>query len=244
MNIIIHKNKFGDRDYFVCLPASYLHGDKRYPVVYVQDGDRLLPVLEDMFDSANGTIAENGREHIIVGVIPQNRLDDYTPWPASALTDGVPAFGGLGEQYLDFLANGLKPYIDDVYRTLPDPVNTCILGVSLGGLISLYAIYKQACFGCAVSISGSLWYPSLIDFMQKHAPCSTASRVLLLSGRMEGAGDPPPLHHSVQCVQQVQLILEQQLFDRDIPLIWDDGGHMDNLHLRFKKALQWIGEVN
>lgn len=243
MNVVIHKNKFKDREYFVCLPASYLHGDKRYPVVYAQDGDRLLPVLEDMFDSATGTIEENGREHIIVGVIPQSRLNEYTPWPAPALTDGVPAFGGWGEQYLDFLANDLKPYIDNAYRTLPDPVNTCILGVSLGGLISLYAIYKQVCFGCAVSISGSLWYPSLIDFMQNHAPCSTVSRVLLLSGRLEGAGEPPPLRHSIQCVQRARLILEQQFVDRDIPLIWDDGDHMDNLHLRLKKAFQWIGEV-
>lgn len=244
MSIVIHKNKFDDRDYFVCLPASYLHGEKRYPVVYVQDGDRLLPVLEDMLDSANGKREGSGREHIIVGVIPRNRLDDYTPWPVPALADGAPAFGGLGEQYLDFLANDLKPYIDGTYRTLPEPVNTCILGVSLGGLISLYAIYKQACFGCAVSVSGSLWYPGLIDFMENHAPCSSAVRVLLLSGRMEGACDPQPLRHSVRCVQRAQLILEQQLFARGIPLIWDDGDHMDNLHLRFKRALQWVCEVN
>lgn len=243
MNLVIHKNKLEDRDYFVCLPASYLYGNKRYPVVYAQDGDRLLPVLEELFDSANG-IKEDGREHIIVGVTPRNRLDDYTPWPAPALTDSVSAFGGLGEQYLDFLANDLKPYIDDVYRTLPDPVNTSILGVSLGGLISLYALYKQVCFGCAVSVSGSLWYPSLIDFMQNHAPCSSVSRVLLLSGRREGACEPPPLQHSIQCVQRARLILEQQLFDRDIPLIWDEGNHRDNLHLRLKKALQWIHEVN
>lgn len=243
MNMVIHKNKFAEREYFVCLPASYLRGDKRYPVVYVQDGNRLLPVLENMFDIATGTIAENGREHIIVGVTPRNRLNDYTPWPAPALADGKPAFGGLGEQYLDFLAHDLKPYIDDAYRTLPDPINTCILGVSLGGLISLYAIYKQVCFGCAVSISGSVWYPGLIDFMQNHAPCSTASRLLLLSGRIEGAGEPPPLCHTVPCVQRVQLILKQQLFDHDIPLIWDNGDHMDNLHLRFKKALQWIGHT-
>lgn len=244
MNIVIHKDKFEDWDYFVCLPASYLHGDKRYPVVYVQDGDRLLPVLEELFDSVNDTMEENGREYIIAGVIPRNRLDDYTPWPAPAFTAGVPAFGGLGEQYLDFLANDFKPYIDDVYRTLPDSVNTYILGVSLGGLISLYAIYKQACFGRAVSISGSLWYPGFIDFMRNHAPCSADSHALLLSGRMEGACGPPVLRQSVQCAQQAQHILEQQLFNRDIPLIWDDGGHMDNLQLRLKRALQWIGQVN
>lgn len=241
--MVIHQNKLADWDYFVFLPASYQQGARRYPVLYVQDGDRLLPALKELFDSANDAIEEERREHIIVGITPQNRSDNYTPWPASALTDGIPAFGGLGDQYLDFLANALKPSIDDLYRTLPDPVNNSILGVSLGGLISLYAIYKQDCFGCAVSISGSLWYPGLIDFMQKNKPCSTVSRVLLLSGRGEGDCGPPAVRQSVECVQRAQLILEQQLFDRNIPLIWDDGGHMDNFHWRLKQALQWIGEA-
>lgn len=234
MDMTVHRSIYENREYYVCLPASYMYGDKHYPVVYVQDGDRLFPILEELLN----TDAAGLPEHIIVGVVPQNRGDDYTPWPAPAVMDGAPAFGGLGDQYLQFLANGLKPHIDAGYRTLPGPLDTALIGVSLGGLISLYAIYRQDCFGCAVSISGSLWYPGFVSFMQSSIPRNADTRVLFLSGRGEGAGDPPPLRHSLKCLRRAHLILEKQI-PHNVPIIWDDGGHMDNLRLRFEKGLQW-----
>lgn len=236
----IHRDTYQGREYYVYLPASYMQGDARYPVVYAQDGDRIFPMLEDLLAAMHSKDAGGLREHIIVGVVPRNRSDEYTPWPAPAIMDGMPSFGGLGDRYLQFLSNGLKPRIDAAYRTLPAPADTSIIGVSLGGLISLYAIYRQDCFGCAASISGSFWYPGFVSFMQNHVPCSTAVRVLLLSGRAEGAGDPPPLRHSVKCLNRAHLVLQKQLPRQDIPLIWDDGGHMDNQNLRLGSTLQWV----
>lgn len=212
----------------------------RYPVIYVQDGDRAFPMLEALLAAMGGKDAGSFREHIIVGVVPINRNDDYTPWPTSVAIDGMPPFGGMGDLYLQFLTTKLKPHIDSVYRTLPAPSDTSIIGVSLGGLISLYAIYKQSCFGRAASISGSFWYPGFVSFMRSHAPCNNVAGVLLISGSMEGAGDPPPLHHSVKCLRRAHLLLKKQLPYQDVTLIWDDGGHIDNVNLRFKKALQWI----
>lgn len=240
LRMTIRRDTCEGREYYVCLPVSYTQGNERYPVIYVQDGDRLLPVLEKLLDTGHGKDAGRLCEHIVVGVVPQNRTDDYTPWPAPALTDGMPAFGGLGDQYLEFLAKSLKPHIDAAYRTLPEPAATSTIGVSLGGLISLYAIYRQDCFGCAASISGSFWYPGFVSFMQNHIPCNSAVRVLLLSGRMEGAADPPPLHQSVKCLKRAHLVLKKQIPQHEVPIIWDDGGHMDNLNLRFGKALQWV----
>lgn len=242
MSIIIQKGVFEHRNYFVCLPESYLQGNESYPVIYVQDGDRLLPILEDMLTmvAGNKNKTEIFREHVIVGLISENRLDNYTPWSAPAIMNGLPDFGGMGDKYLDFLANSFKPYIDNIYRTLSGFSDTSIMGVSLGGLISLYAIYRQECFGLVVSISGSLWYPGFVHFMQNNTPCRDDVRVLLLSGRNEGADAPPPLHNSVNCLKQAHLLLKEQLPHHDIPIIWDDGDHADNLTLRFKKALQWV----
>ncbi len=238
MRISIQRNSYDGREYYVCLPTSYEEGDTRYPVVYVQDGDRILPVLEKLFDTMNDRNTDLCK-FIVVGILPQSRNNEYTPWPAPALLEGAPAFGGLGDQYLEFLAKDLKPHIDASYRTLPEPAYTSIIGVSLSGLISLYAIYRQDCFGRVASISGSFWYPGFISFMQKHAPCSSAVRVLLLSGRIEGIDDPPPLRHAVKCQQQAHSVLKKQISHNDVPIIWDDGGHMDYLNQRFEKALQW-----
>lgn len=54
------------------------------------------------------------------------------------------------DSHLKFLVNGLKPFINSIYRTLPDQPNTFVMGSSMGGLISLYALtdYPQV-FGGA-----------------------------------------------------------------------------------------------
>lgn len=235
MSIVIYRDALEGWNYYVCLPESCLLEDRRCPVAYVQDGDRFLPVLEDMLTT--GKIKEF--KHIIVGITPQNRLNDYTPWPSPGL-DGMQAFGGAGDMYLQFLADCLKPRIDALYPALPGPSDTSIIGASLGGLISLYALYRQNCFGHIVSISGSMWYPGFVNFMQNSVPCRSHTQVLLLSGRMESSGVPLPLRNSVKCLQQAHLILKKQLPLYDIPLLWDNGSHADGLVPRFEKALQWI----
>ena len=44
---------------------------------------------------------------ILVGLIPENRLDDFTPWQASALKEGVPDFGGKIDAYHQKLFQGI-----------------------------------------------------------------------------------------------------------------------------------------
>ena len=70
------------------------------------------------------------------------RLDEYSPWRN-------PQYGGgQGEQYVDFLTQTLKPYIDGNYRTRPDRANTGVAGSSMGGLIATYAAARYpAVFG-------------------------------------------------------------------------------------------------
>ena len=58
------------------------------------------------------------------------------------------------DDYLRFLTKELKPYIDAHYSTSKDPEDTFIMGSSMGGLISLYAIceYPEV-FGGAACLS-------------------------------------------------------------------------------------------
>ena len=44
------------------------------------------------------------------------------------------------DNYLKFIVKELKPFIDKKYSTLPDMENTVVMGSSMGGLISMYAI--------------------------------------------------------------------------------------------------------
>jgi len=73
-----------------------------------------------------------------------------------------------GDEYLAFIVETLKPYIDTTYRTLPDRENTGIMGSSLGGLISTYgAIKYQDVFSRSGPFSPAYWInnDSIWDFI-------------------------------------------------------------------------------
>ncbi len=104
------------------------------------------------------------------------------PYEAPALQKHHPLIleraGGppLSDAYLQFLVEELKPFIDKRYRTLPDQQNTFVMGSSMGGLISLYAIseYPQVFGGAGcVSTHWSAGREELVDEMARRLPRSS-----------------------------------------------------------------------
>ena len=81
------------------------------------------------------------------------RFHEYIPFPAPDLPDVQ------GDEYVAFIADTLKPIIDRDFRTLTDAASTGIAGSSLGGLISLYAFFREPLvFGFAGVMSPALWF--------------------------------------------------------------------------------------
>jgi predicted alpha/beta superfamily hydrolase len=100
-------------------------------------------------------------DELIVVAIDQNpeeRMNEYCPWEIGEYSTKhfgqVDLPGGKGKDYVDFIINDLKPFIDQKYRTLND--QNSIAGISLGGLISVYAAcsYPQV-FHKATAISSA-----------------------------------------------------------------------------------------
>ena len=71
------------------------------------------------------------KEIIVIGIEHgnENRIDELTPFPNTKYG------GGKGDDYLLFIKNTLKPYIDITYRTKPKAINTTIFGSSLGSSV-------------------------------------------------------------------------------------------------------------
>lgn len=131
----------------VWLPPGYdADRDNRYPVVYAHDGQNLfdpttayIGVDWGLHEALEGLIQQGqARPAILVGIWnTAERVSEYLPRRAlpRVWRDSV-----ASDHYLRFLAMELKPFIDDAYRTLPAAHDTFILGSSMGGLISLYAL--------------------------------------------------------------------------------------------------------
>ena len=128
----------------ILLPPSYSQNPlKRYPVLYMHDGQNLLrgprppsPASSWQVDETANALVDNGQmdEVIVVGIdnTGPNRIYEYTP-----CCD--PTFGGGARTSTSASSlESVKPWVDQSYRTLPSSENTAMMGSSLGGLVSFY----------------------------------------------------------------------------------------------------------
>jgi len=179
------------RDVDVYLPPSYdPAGRRRYPVVYMQDGQNLSDPAAAFaatweLDAALADLAERGIEPIVVGVhnVADQRLVEYSPFPDRKHG------GGDAARYLAFLVDTLKPRIDRAFRTARDARRTATFGSSMGGLFSLFAVLTRPdVFALAGIMSPSLWFARdrLFDFVE--AARLPRGRLYLDVGTAEGAG--------------------------------------------------------
>ena len=172
----------------VYLPPSYEAATKRYPVLYMHDG-------QNLFDDATSFAGEWGvdetmnelartkqLELIVVGIDHGDgkRMTELNPWDNDK-------FGkGEGRDYLRFVVGIVKPYVDAHYRTLPDRAHTAMLGSSMGGLISHFAMYEYANVFSRIGLfSPSYWIaPEVREFTRTHA-LAPGTRLWFYAGSME-----------------------------------------------------------
>ncbi|WP_418559283.1 alpha/beta hydrolase-fold protein, partial [Hominenteromicrobium sp.] len=94
---------------------------------------------------------------------------DFTPWEAEPIWPGEP-FSGGGEAYLKFLTDTALPYLEERFGAPTEPENCALLGYSLGGLFALWTLTKTEKFGAGASLSGSLWYPQFLKYLENCPP--------------------------------------------------------------------------
>ena len=171
------------------LPGDYDDTSHNYPVLYMHDGQNLFSASESFageweVDEALTYFEEQGYSGAIVVAVDNGpyRISEYTPWA------NTQHGGGEGEQYMKFIVNTLKPYVDQNYRTLVDRENTGIMGSSLGGLISHYGAMKyQSVFSKAGVFSPSFWFTDdIYDFTYEQGH-QEAMRFYFLAGGQESS---------------------------------------------------------
>jgi predicted alpha/beta superfamily hydrolase len=169
-------------------------------VIYMHDA-------QNLFDDATSYAGEwgidetldafartRGFEAIVVGIDhgDAERVRELSPWTN-------PRYGpAAGEQYMAFVVDVVKPFIDARYRTRPDRENTAIAGSSMGGLVSHYALlrYPQV-FGKAAIFSPSYWYSDAVYTQTLAHPWPAGTRAYFYIGGREGDESVPDLRRMV-----------------------------------------------
>ena len=198
-----------ERDVVVWLPEGYQTGDS-CDVLYMHDGQMLFDAtttwnrqewyVDEMMDSL--IKAGKIRPCIVVGIYnTSDRLTEYYPDKTvqhvaeadrkKAKTDKL-----AGDAYLKFIVEELKPFIDDRYHPLTGREHTFMMGSSMGGLISLYALceYPQvfggvACLSSHLSMAllpdgfdGKPWAAGFRDYVGQHLPEANGSLIYMDHG--------------------------------------------------------------
>lgn len=170
---------------WIYLPINYKATKKKYPVIYMHDGQNLFDAktsfvgewnVDEKLDSLKAQVIVVGIEHG-----NEKRIEELTPYKNSKYG------GGNADKYLEFIVKTLKPEIDSKYRTKSNSRNTAIMGSSLGGLASFYAVLKYPnVFGKAGIFSPSFWFnqKEIIELTEKSPKLKT--KIYFLCGDNEG----------------------------------------------------------
>lgn len=187
------------RDVQVYLPPGYeLERSRRYPVLYLQDGQNVFETGDMgvgwlVNETADALIEADRIEPLIVVAVANTdaRRDEYTPTAIEwKVADGpISKGGGKANLYGRFLIEELKPFIDRTYRTRPDAASTALGGASLGGLVSVWlALQHPGVFGSVLAVSPTVWWDNSVILTKIAAlPRTAPVRFWVDIGTLEGA---------------------------------------------------------
>lgn len=211
----------------VWLPPQYTEdSDTRFPVLYMHDGQNLFEP-EKAYTGITWGVAEAITKLSTEGVIDpvivvgiwntENRVGDYLPkkpfdtWKGELLIKLAklrrPKFDVklVADQYLQLLVEVIKPMIDSTYRTKTDAAHTAVMGSSMGGLISLYALCEYpAVFGGAgcVSTHWPIVKPVIRPYLETQLPSPQAHKIYFDHGTIDLDAKYPRLQRKVDSLMR------------------------------------------
>lgn len=151
-----------ERTIVVRLPEGYEKNTRKYPVLYVLDGEYFFQQAISAVQFLSELGYDRGQhripELIVVGIVNVDRDRDYTPTHAPVQSDGRLSFptSGGAEAFQEFLENEVFPLVESRYRAHPDRT---LSGWSLGGLFTVHTFLENpSLFSRYLAISPSMWW--------------------------------------------------------------------------------------
>lgn len=161
---------------------------------------------------------------------------DMVPWDSPpAFKNAEPCTGGA-DDYLRLLTREIIPTAE---KELPGvPSWRGIAGYSLAGLFALYAIYRTDLFSRIGSMSGSLWFPGMKDYIFSHESKRWPDCVYFSLGDKESKTRNPILRSVRQSTEEIQAFYQDKGIDTVFQL--NPGNHYDHAAERTSAGIAWM----
>lgn len=197
---ILHENR---TIYIHCPKTDSDNINKRFPVLYLLDGESHFDMLSQYADYLGRWDVKAIPQMIVVGIVNTKRTRDLTPTvsiinyfgkPDTAATSWMKPSGG-NEEFLQFIHEELMPYVDANYKTQSYKV---LAGHSFGGIASINCLLTHpAMFDAYIAISPSFWWDR--EYILKLADKTLQkgnelNKALFYSDAGEGISDSSTFH--------------------------------------------------
>ena len=210
--------------------------NKNVTIYYREYKENKLPVIilntygEDGEDIWSKTKENN---YILVTISNLDWNNNLSPWP-------IENFNGNADDYIKILENIIIPRIDEMIdKELKLNIKNHIIGgYSLAGLFAIYSLYKTYLFKSAISCSGSLWYPDLIDYIKSNEMIKTPDKIYFSLGNKESKTK----NELMSKVEENTKYIERYYKEKKIETIYEEneGNHFKDVIERIVKGINWI----
>ena len=229
------------RRIWIYLPKDYETSHKKYDVMYLQDAQNLFDDATSyagewqVDETLNKIFEKTGKSLIVVGIDNggEKRIEELSPYKNAKYG------GGNGDNYVKFIVENLKPFIDKNYRTKPQRKYTTIGGSSLGALISVYAAVKYPeTFGKVLAFSSAFWFNAkeLNEFISSSKVNLKQQKYYFIQGK----------HEDEDMEEQTNRVIEnlksKNVKPKNIFLKIDEDGKHNEMYWRreFEGAVLWL----
>ena len=200
------------------------------PVIYLntfeKEGEQVLYVLR-----------EGGcPPFTLVSVSNLNWNYDMSPWEVPPVFKNAEPCTGGADDYLKLLIDRIVPEAEKEIKG--SVLWRGIAGYSLAGLFALYSLYQTDLFSRAASMSGSLWYPGITEYISSHTMKKVPDCLYFSLGNKEARTRNPYM----KSVQENTKKIEEYYRGKGISTVFqlNPGNHYKDAEKRTAAGIRWL----
>lgn len=202
------------------------------PVIYLNtfagEGEQVLRLLRD----------DGCPPFTLVSVSSLDWNHDMSPWEIPPVFKNADPCTGGADDYLRILIERIVPEAEKEIKGTASWRG--IAGYSLAGLFALYSLYQTDFFSRAASMSGSLWYPGITEYVSSHTMKSTPDYLYFSLGSKEARTRNPYM----KTVQENTEKIEKYYREKGISTVFqlNPGNHYKDAEKRTAAGIRWLME--
>ena len=200
----------------------------------------ILPegIRKDLHEGLNGLAEKHGVSIVVIEAVNWN--DDLTPWPAEGVFKKAKPFGGQSAAFLNKLTQEIIPETEKDLGV--EHAERTLLGVSLSGLFAVWTAFNTDTFSNIISISGSLWYDGLVEWMKEQSLSPQIKKVCMLLGEKEKNAKEKRMATVEERTQTAaNILIEKTHASVTFELV--EGTHFSPIMPRMERAFEVIAET-